>query len=108
MYLLKLLVDNSQSDLQFHTINALTHNRSWLTVIRSSSNLGYFGGLNYGLSNSHYCISLYDFVVVSNADIMISNDFLQNLVSISSTISKSNPVICPQIFSESNLPENLM
>lgn len=92
---LKLTVvvsDNSEkikkikNDYSFELIN-----------LKTGNNLGYFGGITYGIQNCGKSIEDYDYSIISNVDVKISEDFFSHLLSIK--VSDTVGCIAPKIFS---------
>lgn len=102
-----IIVNNSQNPYEIYSLNRLSELYPNLTVIHSSCNLGYFGGINRGIEylSMNKTASDYDLVIVSNNDIVFSPDFF---ISARSNMAKiqDSAVICPQIVSSDGRYEN--
>lgn len=63
----------------------------------TGSNLGYFGGISYGIKNSNKLISEYDYSIISNVDLQVQDNFFDELANLN--ISEEIGCIAPKIFS---------
>jgi len=68
-----------------------------LIHLPTNGNLGYFGGAIYGIRNCNKVLSDYDYCIISNVDLSVSDDFFSILSSIS--IDRGVGCIAPQIYS---------
>ena len=71
-----ILVDNSESAEQLEALNDFNFPTIDIKVVGANRNLGYFGGLNLGLSEASS-----DFVVICNNDLKFQRDFCIKLLS---------------------------
>ncbi|MDD6147421.1 MAG: glycosyltransferase [Lachnospiraceae bacterium] len=69
-------------------------------LLDTGSNLGYFGGIEYGIHHSGVNLSDCDYIIVSNVDLKISDDFFENLIPRNEIDSLG--CIAPSIFSEAD------
>lgn len=76
---LKVIVaDNSDKKLQIENQN----NSFELEQVYTDNNLGYFGAISYAIKKSKVTLSTYDYILFSNVDLEISENFFEKLVSI--------------------------
>lgn len=103
LYFEIVIVDNfsEKSDLNFlqRYINSC---ESHINLIVSDENLGYFGGLNCGLSCSDN--SAFDYVLVGNNDVVFRDDFMEVLSA--SHFDDDIMVVSPDIVNNSGVHEN--
>lgn len=71
------VVDNCSKDDDYLNLKQGIPNIDCVKIIRSNKNLGYFGGLNYGLKKLDY--KKYDYIVIANNDLIYKYDFLLKL-----------------------------
>lgn len=97
-----VIVDNSTNDADAEECEAVTRPYPWVEYVHSTSNLGYFGGLNAGLGISQANTTSY--VVVCNNDVAFSEDFCDTL----SKRQYSNNVlaVCPDVITRDGLHQN--
>lgn len=91
-----VIVDNDSSDMEFSILEAAVFEYSALlniTLIRSESNLGYFGGLNLGLSKLD--LYLLDGVVICNNDLSFPPNFFEYLSC--KDLDKRVFAVCPSV-----------
>lgn len=69
-------------------------------LLDTGSNLGYFGGIEYGIRNSGVSLKDCDYIIISNVDLIIAEGFFENLISRNG--SDSLGCIAPCIFSEAD------
>lgn len=72
-----IIVDNNSSAEDYEALKNGWPNLSNTKLIRSEKNLGYFGGLNYGLKAINP--EDYDYVLIANNDLIYRYDFLEVL-----------------------------
>lgn len=72
-----LVIDNASGASDFAALREFAKIYDTAQVIRSDVNLGYFGGLNLGISNLD-CASL-DYIIIGNNDLTFAPDFLREL-----------------------------
>ena len=73
-----VLVDNDSQVEDYTTLKKQVEDESGVTLVHSKKNLGYFGGLNYGIKTlENY--ELYDYIIASNNDLFFSRDFFDVL-----------------------------
>lgn len=89
-----LIADNSEDkeDLFFKEEKGLT-----LSVYKSKENLGYLGGVESALRQFYIKIYEYDYFIISNVDLKVTEDFFPNLIKLK--ISSKAGWVAPSIFS---------
>ncbi len=91
-----VLVDNASTEDERRILaapGALPHR---CTVLWSTRNVGYFGGLNMGIEALQVRAAHYDAIVVGNNDLMFERDFFDGLKSRIETL-KHHSVVSPDI-----------
>lgn len=68
-----------------------------LEVIKTYSNLGYFGGITYAIKHSKISLKEYDYIILSNVDLIVSEDFFTVLSD--NKYRKNVGCIAPSIYS---------
>ena len=69
-----IVVDNSDP------IKEYTHNGGVKVLqYKTKQNLGYFGGISYGIKESKENLEDYDFIIISNVDLLMPEDFFEKL-----------------------------
>ena len=63
----------------------------------TGSNLGYFGGISYGIKRSNKSISKYNYSIISNVDLQVQDNFFVELANLH--IPEEIGCIAPKIFS---------
>jgi GT2 family glycosyltransferase len=74
-----VVVDNDSPRKDFQALQLICSPYSQVILLRSETNLGYFGGLNLGLST--LSLSKDDYVIVGNNDLTFTSDFFSLLSS---------------------------
>lgn len=69
-----------------------------VSVIPTNANLGYFGGISFGIEQSGLVLSDFDFIIVSNVDLLLPKDFFSKLYS--EKIDVNVGCIAPSIISK--------
>lgn len=72
-----ILVDNSSKEGDYQTLKVQVEDVGGVQLVRTPENLGYFGGLNYGIRQIDY--TSYDYVIAGNNDLFFPRDFLEIL-----------------------------
>lgn len=70
-----------------------------LKNIDTGDNLGYFGGIKAGIQKSGVILSYFDYIIISNVDIQLTDDFFEELCKY--CIIGEIGCIAPQIYSKS-------
>lgn len=91
-----VVVDNSD-DIKQEEVKRIHEKFPSVRYIKSE-NVGYFPGLKKGLDSINK-IDEYEYVVVSNVDLVLSNDFFRSLLLCDPVLSESVGVIAPSILS---------
>ena len=70
-----IIADNSSSMDHFNVITRFIDENDWenISIIKMEKNLGYFGAVRFILDNNNQNKSLYEFIIVSNNDIIIKD-----------------------------------
>lgn len=97
-----VIVDNSTNEQDAAACERLSTNYSWVTYIRAPSNLGYFGGLNYGISMVEPTDAA--FVIVCNNDLEFDTEFSHKLVN--KTYDANILSVCPDVITADGLHQN--
>lgn len=96
------IVDNSSSDQDSKVIEDFSKKYSWIDYIRSQKNMGYFGGLNYGLSMVRSVDP--DFVVICNNDLIFDEEFCHKLIR--KTYDANIFAVCPDVITTDGIHQN--
>lgn len=82
-----VLVDNHSTDDSFLKLCNIYEKNSNISIIQTSKNLGYAFGNNFGIK---YAIKNFnpDFIAILNPDVIVSQNFIQNMVKLLETDSK--------------------
>jgi len=92
------VIDNSTEPPSEGFVQKMRRNSSWIDYLKPQSNLGYFGGAQYGLLNYLENHKLPEWVIVSNVDITISEGtFFETLNQL--TRRTDLAVVAPSIIS---------
>ena len=97
-----LVVDNASSDEDKLLLGSIVGKYEFAKVIYSEVNLGYFPGLNLGLSSVNK--SDYDYIVVGNNDLCFDRSFLSNL-----SLQEYSPdtlVVAPNVIASDSYSQN--
>ena len=73
-----VVVDNHSTDESFRILKQLNNDK--IDVIQTDCNHGYAKGNNYGLNHLLHLESKYDYVIISNPDIIVSEDSIAKLI----------------------------
>ncbi len=92
-----IVVDNGDSTSGCALLDKLPIHENRIRIVRPDANLGYFGGIRYGLRTWREAgMEIPEWTVVSNADIRFGSTFLENL----STVTIDTDVVAPSVVSE--------
>lgn len=97
-----IVVDNSTDEHAAADCRALSAGYFWVTYIRAPKNLGYFGGLNYGLSMTDLADAAY--VVICNNDLEFEEDFCEKLIG--ARYAPNVFSVCPDVVTADGLHQN--
>lgn len=96
------IVDNSTNDEDSKEIEVFSKKYSWIDYIRAPTNLGYFGGLNYGLSMAASVDP--DFVVICNNDLVFDEEFCNKIFR--KTYDANIFAVCPAVITADGIHQN--
>ncbi len=88
-----VVADNSEKPQDFNNNGKLS-----VDVIQTHENLGYFGGISYGIKMSGLNLSYYDFIIISNVDLIVPEDFFLKLSE--EKVDSNVGCLAPSIFSQ--------
>jgi len=98
-----IVVDNASEESDLSSLREyILACPSYVSLVVSEKNLGYFGGLNIGLSFSDN--SNFDYVLIGNNDVVFRDDFFKVLSE--SVFSNDVMVVSPDIINNSGVHEN--
>lgn len=97
-----VVVDNSKNEENSWNIKNGVASWEWVNHLPAGDNLGYFGGLNFGLNSLN--LDDWDFVVICNNDIELDVDFCRDLVG--KSYPESVLAICPDVITTDGLHQN--
>ena len=93
-----VVVDNTPGEYEYKKLQLIYLLNKRIIILKSDSNLGYFGGINFGYKYFIEKIIVPDLVIVSNVDILIQgDDFFDKLTNIAET--DPSFIIAPRIIS---------
>jgi GT2 family glycosyltransferase len=96
------IVNNSTDRNVSKELLNLQYSYDFVKILNPGRNLGYFGGLNYGISNLKYrdC----NYVVICNNDLEFFHDFCIKLLD--SNFSDDTYVVCPDVITKDGVHQN--
>lgn len=97
-----VVVDNSSKKDDYAILKKYCANFTQNRLIRSEINLGYFGGLNLGLSGLE--LARNDYVIIGNNDLAFSNDFVDRLMN--SKYAEDVLVVAPNVITADGFNQN--
>ncbi len=98
-----LVVDNSTDLSEIQLLKNLCElNSEFVKLIIAEENLGYFGGLNYGLSQINHLD--YDFIIIGNNDLEFKDDFCCNLLD--KKINLDVLALVPEVITSDGVQQN--
>jgi GT2 family glycosyltransferase len=97
-----LIVDNSTDEQDSLALSEFACERPWINYLRAPKNLGYFGGLNYGLENAP--IDIYSYVVIGNNDLTYEESFCQELCR--ANYGRNIYAVCPDVITKDGVHQN--
>ena len=97
-----VIVDNASNENDYLCLRSEIEGIQDVILVRTADNLGYFGGLNYGIRQIDY--RSYDYVIAGNNDLFFKRDF----ISILSTKKYENKqtVIVPDLLTVGGIHQN--
>ncbi|MBN2612409.1 MAG: glycosyltransferase family 2 protein [Bacteroidales bacterium] len=98
-----IVIDNASQAADFTALSESISEFSNVRIIRSEKNLGYFGGLNLGISEINNPEK--HFVVIGNNDLLYHQEFIQSALN-KKEIFESYPVISPNIITLDGTHQN--
>jgi GT2 family glycosyltransferase len=97
------VVDNASERSDFNVLKQKTANIENVRLFRSDKNLGYFGGLNFGISKINITRDI--FTVIGNNDLLFPEDFIKSINN-KLTLCDTYPVISPNIITLDGTHQN--
>lgn len=97
-----IVVDNSTDKEESLALSEFAEQYSWIKCLHASTNLGYFGGLNYGLQNA--ALDMYSHVVIGNNDLTYDPAFCQELCR--ADYGGSVYAVCPDVITKDGVHQN--
>jgi GT2 family glycosyltransferase len=97
-----VIVDNSTDDQDAAACERLAEKYSWVSYIRAPSNLGYFGGLNFGLEIANFSDS--EYIILCNNDLEFDDDFCERLSQ--KTFNTNVLSVCPDVITADGIHQN--
>ena len=97
-----VVVDNSENKINSKLLAESLSVWDWVMYYPADVNLGYFGGLNFGLSKLD--LSAWDFVVICNNDLEFATDFCRKIVQ--KSYSENILSICPDVVTSDGIHQN--
>jgi GT2 family glycosyltransferase len=97
-----VIVDNSNNEREAKDCQELSQHYSWVTYLRAPENLGYFGGLNYGLSATNTNDA--SFVIICNNDLQFDSGFCRTLSS--KAYNANIFAVCPDVITLDDRHQN--
>lgn len=92
-----VVVDNASEEEDQKRLQEVQKNYSWVKVVMSNENVGYFSGLNIGIEILRKQTKPVDTIIICNNDIEFPAEFLQTLESLAADTLSKFPVISPSI-----------
>ena len=97
-----VIVDNSSQNEDFNHLKREIGDLAGVILVRTEKNLGYFGGLNYGIQQVKY--DNLDYVIAGNNDLFFTRDFLNILRD--KKYDKKQTVIVPDLLTINGIHQN--
>ena len=72
-----VIVDNASQENDYKSLKKQIEKEQDVRLVHSDKNLGYFGGLNFGIKILNY--KDYDYIIAGNNDLFFSRDFFEIL-----------------------------
>lgn len=96
------VIDNSTITADSIEMEEYSKKYYWISYNKAPKNLGYFGGLNYGLSLP--TSNRYNFIVICNNDLFFDANFCKNLLL--NQYKKNTFAICPNVITNDGYHQN--
>ena len=100
-----IVVNNSIDSDDTMLLEGIKKHYSWLTIIQANDNIGYFGGLNYGLKNINDR-QKDSIVVIGNNDLEFEENFCLNLISSYDVWPKNIHAVSPSVITPEGINQN--
>lgn len=97
-----VIVDNRSSDLDRERLYNIYSNKVEVKIIPLEENIGYFPGMNHGITNSRESDN--DIIIIGNNDLKYRSDFVKNLNLLN--IADETLVICPDVVTIDGIHQN--
>ncbi|MGN5352842.1 glycosyltransferase family 2 protein [Ralstonia sp. L16] len=97
-----VVVDNCPQGEASAQLSDMVASRKWAVYLPSEKNVGYFGGLNLGLTSIDS--DGWDFVVICNNDLEFDVDFCKKLIS--ARYSDAVFAVCPDVVTRDGFHQN--
>ncbi|MGI6340317.1 MAG: glycosyltransferase family 2 protein [Bacteroidales bacterium] len=98
-----IIIDNASNIVDYDLLRQKCLNKKNVALYRSEENLGYFGGLNLGISKIYSTEDHY--VVIGNNDLLFPENFLE-LLQGKISLFESYPVVSPNIITLDGVHQN--
>lgn len=96
------IVDNSSDKQDSENIRFFSKQYNWIDYIVAPGNLGYFGGLNYGLERVESAEG--DYLVICNNDLIVDSDFCYMLRG--RNYAENVFAVCPDVITLDGFHQN--
>lgn len=96
------IVDNSSNKQDSENLRPFSSEYDWIDYVVAPRNLGYFGGLNYGLDRVENDEG--DYLVICNNDVTVDSEFCSRLSSKKYAINIF--AVCPDVITADGLHQN--
>ena len=97
-----VIVDNASQENDYKSLNKQIEKEQDVRLVHSDKNLGYFGGLNFGIKILNY--KDYDYIIAGNNDLFFSRDFFEILEK--KKYGNKQTVIVPDLETISGVHQN--
>lgn len=97
-----VIVDNASQENDYKELKRQIEKETDVRLVHSEQNLGYFGGLNFGIKLLNY--KDYDYIIAGNNDLFYSRDFFETLEK--KKYGNKQTVIVPDLETISGVHQN--
>ena len=97
-----VIVDNASQENDYKELKRQIEKETDVRLVHSEQNLGYFGGLNFGIKLLNY--KGYDYIIAGNNDLFFSRDFFETLEK--KKYGNKQTVIVPDLETISGVHQN--